>query len=321
MNGCATECPSIRFSTRGLPEGERLSRWREEFGRSLLRVEIEPVSSLPFHAEAKLRALPGLRTADCLGPPMRFERTPALAADGDDSIGFVINRARAAVASQRGREVALRAGDAVPILTQEPAILTTEHHLGVLVPRAALASRLSNIDDAGMRVISRRAEAMRLLTGYISMVDDKLTLGTPELRDTVISHLHDLIALALTQNSVIGESGLSAIADARLNAALYYITAHFHEPELSLADAARDQGVSPRYLQRLIEAAGTTFTMRVTELRLQRAFALLCEAHDGSKRISDIALQAGFFDISYFNRLFRSRFGDTPRGVRQRGAK
>jgi AraC-like DNA-binding protein len=33
-------------------------------------------------------------------------------------------------------------------------------------------------------------------------------------------------------------------------------------------------------------------------------------------RICDVALQAGFFNISHFNRLFRSRFGDTPKGVR-----
>jgi AraC-like DNA-binding protein len=53
-------------------------------------------------------------------------------------------------------------------------------------------------------------------------------------------------------------------------------------------------------------------------MRLQRAFALLTEA-DGNYRISDIALQVGFSDISHFNRLFRSRFGDTPSGVRARG--
>jgi AraC-like DNA-binding protein len=31
--------------------------------------------------------------------------------------------------------------------------------------------------------------------------------------------------------------------------------------------------------------------------------------------LADIALQVGFSDISYFNRLFRGRFGDSPRGV------
>jgi AraC-like DNA-binding protein len=33
-------------------------------------------------------------------------------------------------------------------------------------------------------------------------------------------------------------------------------------------------------------------------------------------RIADIALEAGFSDLSNFNWLFRSRFGDTPGGVR-----
>jgi AraC-like DNA-binding protein len=61
----------------------------------------------------------------------------------------------------------------------------------------------------------------------------------------------------------------------------------------------------------MLETAGTSFTACVNEMRLQRAFALLTQA-----LISDIALQAGFSDISYFNRLFRSRLGDTPTGVR-----
>jgi AraC-like DNA-binding protein len=77
----------------------------------------------------------------------------------------------------------------------------------------------------------------------------------------------------------------------------------------------------PRYLQRLLESMGTSFTAHVNQLRLQRAFTLLIEARDGKGRISDVALQAGFSDISHFNRLFRSRFGDTPSGVRARGGQ
>jgi AraC-like DNA-binding protein len=40
------------------------------------------------------------------------------------------------------------------------------------------------------------------------------------------------------------------------------------------------------------------------------------EAPDGEGRIIDVALAAGFSDISQFNRLFRARFGDTPSAVR-----
>jgi AraC-like DNA-binding protein len=82
---------------------------------------------------------------------------------------------------------------------------------------------------------------------------------------------------------------------------------------------AKSKAISARYLQSLLETSGSSFTEHVTELRLQRAFALLTEAGDGPRRISDIALQAGFSDISHFNRLFRARFGDTPGAVRAQG--
>jgi AraC-like DNA-binding protein len=142
-----------------------------------------------------------------------------------------------------------------------------------------------------------------------------MSLATPVLRDLVVGHVHDLIAVALTMPASLGESRLSAIADARLNAVLGYIGAHFEEPDLTIADVAHQQGVSPRHLQRIMENAGMTFTERVTELRLLRALALLSERHGRERRIADIALQVGFSDISYFNRQFRNRFGDTPRGV------
>ena len=95
-----------------------------------------------------------------------------------------------------------------------------------------------------------------------------------------------------------------------------YLASHFLDPELSLSMVAQSLQISPRDVQRLLEASRTSFTAHVTELRLKHAFMLLT-AHDKSDvRICDIALRAGFSDISHFNRVFRSHFGDTPKGVR-----
>jgi transcriptional regulator GlxA family with amidase domain len=33
-------------------------------------------------------------------------------------------------------------------------------------------------------------------------------------------------------------------------------------------------------------------------------------------RISEVALLAGFSNVAHFNRLFHSRYGDTPTGIR-----
>ena len=161
----------LRFSTRGLSERERLPMWREEFGRSMLRVEIEPLSDGPFRPEATLRSLPGLRTITATNSAARFDRTGVLAAaDGDDFISMIISEC--CTASQRGRDAVLRAGEAVAVLHHEPAKATFPKgsFFAVFVPRAALASRVRNIDDAPGRLIPRTTEPLRLLVSYMRTV-------------------------------------------------------------------------------------------------------------------------------------------------------
>ncbi len=315
MSTCVPDFAPVRFSTSDLAERDRLPAWRERFGRAVVRVDIEPLTELPFHAKATLRALPGLRTIAWRGSAVRNRRSAALAADGDEAIGLFINLGAKAAVSQRDRDVVLGRGDAV-LISHDPSVVipSPEGFVGVIVPRAALASRIKEIDDAVLRPIPRATEPLRLLMSYVQYVRDKLALSTPELRQTAVDHVQDLVALSLHPPDEETDN-LSAVATARLGAALDRIVDRFDDPDLSLAKVAGMQHISPRYLQRLMETTGIPFTARVNELRLQRAFALLAEGD--SRRIIDIALQAGFSDISHFNRLFRSRFGDTPSGVRR----
>ena len=321
MPAGAADFVSLRFSTRDLSKRVRLPMWREEFGRVMVHVDIEPSSDVPFQAEATLQALPGLRMLAWKGSSMRFKRSQTNIVDGDDSIGLVISSPSRCQLSQRGHEIELRAGDAIAILHSEPATVTYIEGLqfGLAVPRDALALRVTNVDSLTMRPISRRTEALRLLMTYLKSALKEGALAAPKLRDTVATHIHDLVALAISECAPLGESCANAVVTARHSAALDHIAAHFQDPGLSLERVAHRQGISPRYLQRLMESSGTSFTGRVNELRLQRAFALLIEPHDRTRRISDIALEVGFSDVSYFNRLFRARFGNSPRGVRTGG--
>jgi AraC-like DNA-binding protein len=321
MPACAADFTSLRFSTRGLPERMRIPMWREEFGRCIVHVDMEPSSDVPFQVEATLQAPQGLRTLAWQGSAMRFKRSKANIVDGDDSIGIIVCSPRRSQLSQRGQEIELRAGDAIALLHSEPAIVTYAEGLqfGLSVPRDALTARVTNVDSLTMRPISRRTEALRLLMTYLKSALKEGVLATPKLRDVVVTHIHDLVALTISESAPLGESSASAIVAARHSAALDHIVGHFQDPELSLEAVARCQGISPRYLQHLMTSSGTSFTERVNELRLQRAFALLIEPHDSVRRISDVALEVGFSDISHFNRLFRARFGVSPRGVRSAG--
>jgi AraC-like DNA-binding protein len=247
---------------------------------------------------------------------MCFARTLSMAATGDGSIGLIINRDDSARLSQCNRDVSLRDGDACPILTDEPGAISGRGHLGLLFPREPLIERVRNIADVVALRIPRETEWLRLLVSYVNALPEKLTLSSPKLRRTVVEHIYDLAALAICPDRGADENSLSATAAARLELALEYIKKHFDRPALTITSVARDQSVSPRYLQRLIESTGSTFTENVNELRLQRAYTLLTSAGEGQERISDIALRAGFSDIAHFNRSFRRRFGDTPRAIR-----
>lgn len=61
--------------------------------------------------------------------------------------------------------------------------------------------------------------------------------------------------------------------------------------------------------------SGASFTSRLNKLRLRKAAELLQHAQ---RRISDVAFECGFNDLSYFNRCFRRRFGLTPSVARGR---
>lgn len=263
-----------------------------------------------------MRMLPGVRTALCDGTAALYDRTSALAAQGDDAIGLVVNLGPQAIVLQGDVSLTLATGDAFPMCTDQAGKLISARHLGMLFPRGVLASRVEDIDRVVQQMVPNTAEPLRLLVNYIVLVQEQVAAGSSGLHQTIATHIHDLAALALGANRDTRESGLSAVAAARLAAALADINRSFAEPGLTLAAVALRQGVSPRYLQRLLEESGMSFTARVNELRLQRAFALLSREHNRGRPISEIAWQAGFSNVSHFNRLFRARFGDTPTGIR-----
>jgi AraC-like DNA-binding protein len=81
-----------------------------------------------------------------------------------------------------------------------------------------------------------------------------------------------------------------------------------------LKDVATLYGFNEKYLGRLfLKETGVSFTAYVNSLRLEQAEA---ELKAGEKSILDISLDAGFENVTYFNRLFKQKHGITPRQFR-----
>jgi AraC-like DNA-binding protein len=75
--------------------------------------------------------------------------------------------------------------------------------------------------------------------------------------------------------------------------------------------------VTPRYVRKLFESEGTSFSEFVLGQRLARVRSMLEDPRHLGRTISAIAFECGFSDLSYFNRTFRRRYGSTPSDVRE----
>lgn len=96
-----------------------------------------------------------------------------------------------------------------------------------------------------------------------------------------------------------------------------YINAHYRRPDLSVHEIADDLGLSARQIQRAFAVIGTTPTRYLLQKRLEHARRAIEERRQGRRAglISSIAYEAGFSDLSYFNRCFRRAFGQNPKAV------
>ncbi len=86
--------------------------------------------------------------------------------------------------------------------------------------------------------------------------------------------------------------------------------------DLTATSVAARHDVTARYVHKLFEGEGQSFSEFVLGQRLARVHATLRDPRSATRTISGIAYDVGFGDISYFNRVFRQRYGTTPSEVR-----
>jgi AraC-like DNA-binding protein len=315
----APSAPSaLRLSTRDISKRYRVDAWREAVGRAIVKFKVEPTTGERFHGEITLRGLPGLHLNKGTASGMRLLHTPALL-ESDDLI-MNIGLGGSHLVSQRGRELAVGIGEAVLMTGAEPMVHSFSapgRLFTFCIPRATLAPMVGNLDAMFARPIRNDTETLRLLIDYAGVVQNMPAVESPEARHLVATHMHDLIALSVGANrnaaEIAKERGLRA---ARLRAIKADIAANLHRTDLSVEEFAKRQRISPRYVQMMFESEGITFTQFLISQRLAKAYRILTDPRFAERSITSVAFDVGFGDLSYFDRVFRRKFGFAPSEVR-----
>ena len=310
----------IQFSLDSVPEEDRLVTMREITGRAVFNLDIQPLTAQP-ELELQLWLLPGATvTMGRISPQMVRSGFDASLQDDDFVFGWEASPTPAQI-EHAGRTVVFKQGTGLLLTGAEPYRSINKqvvHPRTIRLSRSQLQPLLPLAEDALMRPVSDKNPALRLLKAYVGTLKTTGPPETVELGHAVVSHLAELVALCLCPEADFRTLASShGVRAARLAAAKKFVVENLQEAALSVNGVAAALRVTPRYVQMLFESEGTTFSAFVLGKRLALAYDWLGNPRLRSRSISDIAFDAGFGDLSYFNRAFRAEFDKTPSDVRQ----
>jgi AraC-like DNA-binding protein len=305
---------------QSLDERQRFLRFAELLEHFSNTAELHPASGVPFLAEMNSVHIGTTVLGRCEGTftTVRRDRQQVLATNDDRYCLARNTGTRAALVVHRGHEFTMRPGAMVLLKLDEPFLsadgASHKRFTSMNLPAAALRSMVPHVDE----MVARELEpdgALLLALDYSNLLLDHPG-AVDEAGMVIAAHLLDLAALGLGAR---GDHALAAqrggLRAVRLKALVSILERRFSEPDFSAQELALAAGLSERYVNELLFEAGASFTVRLNELRLGKAARLLSMT---AKRITDIAFECGFNDLSYFNRSFRRRFGLTPTAARGR---
>jgi AraC-like DNA-binding protein len=314
----------MEFSTDGVPERNRLEHWRDIFAKTIINVDWCPLLDRPFQQKAKVRGLPGLGivigTESSTGFVVR--RTPELISGGSDNLVLTLQLAGDFFQSQLGRETNIGPGEAVLASSSDvgvAALKPNSRFIALSLPRRELAQLVPQIENQIGSLIPRELEALGLLKTYLFALIENDEIRSPALQELVVRHIYDLVAWALDpRQEAFARAQSGGLPAARLQAIKSDIVANLGDSELSESVIASRHRVSSRYVRLLFESEGTTFSDFLRRTRLTRAHQMLTDRRYRDRTVSSVAYEAGFGDLSHFNRLFRRLYGMRPSELRAR---
>lgn len=171
--------------------------------------------------------------------------------------------------------------------------------------------------DAGVRGNERRFRGAKIppirdLSPHIAQA----AIGAGGVMDVAWEEL----AIKLAAMAVRLDAGVSALRQAPSSAAVARVTESVRaiernpESRHTVGQLAADARQSPfHYLRTFEQLTGVTPHQFILRTRLRHAAARLATE---DAKVIDIALDAGFNDVSTFNRAFRAEFGAAPRAYR-----
>lgn len=323
MISTAEPSPALRVTADAIPERNRVEVIREVYGRTVLKVDLNPLGPAPVRFDMQARMLPGLGIATGSCSEMSAHHASRLI-ESDDLI-LLVALEGTSLMRHRGREEPVGNGQALMMTGDEVGLNMMRpggiRFINMSFARKHFSPLIGDPGEALMRPLPTASGPMRLLIDYVHALQRTDEAMTPELLTLASSHIFDLAALAMGATRDAAEIARGrGVRVARLRAIKADIAAHDELVDMSAEQIAVRHGISARYMRKLFETEGVSLSEFMLGQRLSRAHRMLGDPRRTGQSITAIAYEAGFNDLSYFNRTFRRRYEATPSDVRARAS-
>lgn len=304
------------FTYAGDPRGRDYEAWREEFCRLFCQLDAEPTDRERIECTVEVTRVGSLSFGAAHGTSGSFLRTRGLLSDGCDDLVLVTASAGDVLTVQRGHTIELRSSQMCLMALDDVAecgVSNDGRFTALRIPRRDLLGICREAEDKLSKPLLASSNLRELVAGYFALCTGAAAHADAVTQHTMAQHMTELVGLLLRSGSDQAPPALhDGYGAARLQLIQAQILQHLGDGDLTIGAVAAQAGLTPKQVQRLFGTIGVTFSEFVLEQRLLLARRLLCVGNGHREKIGTIAQDAGFGDLSYFNRSFRKHFGITP---------
>jgi AraC-like DNA-binding protein len=304
-----------KFDTLRLAPSKRLTFWNELVEQVYTGTWVNTPKQ-DFAAEMWRWQVGDLKMIRPISDPAQVGRSADLSTDEEHLVLHLQRRGKSRQRQER-REAELAPGDFILVSAAQSYTIEANSHemLVVQFPRRLIEGKVRAIDDRIATLVSGAGPSQRVFHDFLMSLwrQGDQTHSDPDWQSGVGHVFADLLALAVNIAPAETEIGPGSPLRRRV---LTLIEARLSDPDLRTASIAEELGITPRTVQNIFAAMGTTPVGYIAERRLQRAAEMLVS--NPTMSVTEIAFELGFNDSAYFARCFRQHFAMSASEYRSR---
>ena len=309
------------FTTVGLEPRRKIEFWNDAACASFTPIVSDPVDLRNFTGWLTRTKLGDLRLGEVYSDAQMVRHLRAHVARTQAPMFFLQMQLEGeSINRQDGRQARLGPGDFTLCDTTRPYEMQFEganRMFVVGIPDALLRRHLASPESVVAIPMSGSSGLSGLLSQFLRDFwthcrDDLDPLIVPRITRAIL----DLMASAYSSLPQ-ARSDRSSLATSHRIRIVNYIEAHLGDPDLTPMRIAEACKMTPRYLHHLFSEGTETVARYILRRRLEECSRALTIPDQRGRTVTAIAFDYGFNSPTHFGRVFRARYGTTPREFRR----